>query len=225
MNGQSPSLAWPLWYPSHLWLFFWPAELFGDWNARGSTKHVYFREQVFFWLWVLQCCQRNAHLNMSKYITLRASVLLFYFRSNFSGPSLWPGAIQDVLPMLPEHCQTKPRGLSQDYKEKNQKKKIKTKHENIILEKKQKSFKRFCFQMCECCWSKDRRAISDASFHNLVLFCLLRRDPSQEQESKMFPDVQEINEPIYINMEVWLCFILWKHIQHTVTLKRQADHE
>lgn len=130
-----------------------------------------------------------------------AFVLLFDFRPHLSGPSLWPGAIQDVLPMLPEPCQTKPRGLYQNYR--GGKKKVKTKHENIILEKtQQKSFKRFCCQICECCGSKDRRAISDPSFLNLVLFCLFRGDTFQEQGSKTFPDVQEINEPIYINMEV-----------------------
>lgn len=50
-NGQSPSLVWPLWHQLHFWLFLWQAEFFVDWNAKGSIQPVYFREQVFVWLW------------------------------------------------------------------------------------------------------------------------------------------------------------------------------
>lgn len=112
-NGQS-SFAWLFWY-QHFWLFCWLVEFFGEWNAKGSTKHVHFwvQKKATQSLWSIGCVLLSGvESNNAKSNSFHFTFIFYHY---FLGTWVCPERIPDILE---EPYQTKSQGLFQDLKRK-----------------------------------------------------------------------------------------------------------
>lgn len=218
-NGQS-SFVWLFRYQSYFWLFFWLVEFFWDWNAKGSAKHVYFRVQLT--ATQSKCstgCVRLSGVDETPNPRMQNSSHVYFYISSLFLRTM------DLTREDSKHYANFRRTQSNQvtrfvsrFKKKMKKAKKNIKNQNVN-NKTKKHFNISVFKIHECYRWNDKGA--DRSFLIVVLLCHFSEDASPKQENKIVSDIQEINDPIYVNMEikVWHCFILLKNIKCIITAK------